>query len=159
MTKTISIDGEAFEVSTPYAAGHPLTEAEAKSLNQTRCENIGNNFRKQVKEAKEKGESLDAVRASLAEYDAKYTFAMGGSPRTPVDPIEREARKIARAALVAKLAAAGKKIKDIAEEKVEAWIDQAAILPEVLKEAKKIVASRAKTNDLVGELSLDEVTA
>ena len=44
--KTISISGQAFDVSTPYAAGHTLTEAEAKVLNQTRAENIGNNFRR-----------------------------------------------------------------------------------------------------------------
>ena len=45
-SKTITILGEKFEITAPYAEGQTLTAVEARVLNQTRAENIGNNLRK-----------------------------------------------------------------------------------------------------------------
>src|SRR6478609_8765839 len=102
--KTISIAGQAFEVSAPYAAGHTLNEAEAKVLNQTRAENIGNNFRADVKKAVDSGDAsaLEQVKAALAEYDSTYQFSMTQA-RTPIDPIEAEAIRIAKEFVKAKI--------------------------------------------------------
>lgn len=153
MTKNILIDGESFEIQTPYVPGHAITEVEARVLNQTRAENIGNNFRKAVKEAKEKGESLDAVRAALAQYDAEYNFTSGGVARTPIDPLEREARAIAKEAIKSKLAAEGRKLKDIDEAKLEAAIDKVAAQDDVLKMAKSRLAAKKKVADVeIGSL-------
>lgn len=138
--KKISISGETFEVNEPYSEGHTITAIEAKVLNQTRAENIGNNFRADVKKARENGQDLTELRAKLAEYDDQYTFSMGGSIRQPVDPVEREARKIARDAIKAQLASEGRKIKDVDPERLEAAIDQVAVQDDVLKLAKKRVA-------------------
>lgn len=101
-TKTITIGGEKFEISAPYAEGHTLTAAEARVLNQTRSENIGNNFRKRVSDAitkRDAGDSseFDKLAELIAAADAEYSFSMPGqsTPRI-VDPIEREAHKLAR---------------------------------------------------------------
>lgn len=99
-TKDIMIQGVKFTATTPYEAGHQLTEVEAKVLNQTRLENLRNNFSARVKAANEGGEgapTLDSLTGEFAEYDTKYTFAMpstGGGARK-LDPVEREARALA----------------------------------------------------------------
>lgn len=153
--KTILIDGEQFTVNAPYAEGHQINAAEAKVLNQTRAENIGNNFRKAVKEAKEKGESLDAVRSKLAEYDAAYEFTLGGVTRQAIDPVEREARAIAKEAIRAKLAKDGRKIKDVPEEKLEAAIEQLIGTEQILKLAKQRVAAKKKVQEVeLGDIGL-----
>jgi hypothetical protein len=102
--QTITIAGKSFVVSSPYVEGdlgRPLTAGEAHTLNQTRHENIRNNFAKKVKEAKE-GEDLQSL---ISKYDEDYEFGVrgegGGVSR---DPVEVEARGLARAAIKAKLA-------------------------------------------------------
>lgn len=159
--KTISISGQAFEVSTPYAAGHTLTEAEAKVLNQTRAENIGNNFRADVKKALESGNPADieAVKAKLAEYDAAYQFSMTQA-RTPIDPIEAEAIRIAKeivkSKIVEKYGVSLKKYFETEgnEEKYEAAVEKLAGQEDTLKEAKKRVAAKKKTLDIGGDLEV-----
>lgn len=153
--KKISISGRTFEVQEPYSEGQTINAAEAKTLNQTRAENIGNNFRKLVKDAGDDETKLQEVAGQLAEYDAKYTFSMGGGvPRAPVDPVEREAQKIAREAIKAQLASEGRKIKDINAEKLAAAIERVASQEDVLKLARKRVAE-AKKN--VAGVSLGEL--
>lgn len=153
--KTISINGIAFEVSAPYTAGHQITEAEAKALNQVRAENIGNNFRNAVKDAVANG-TVEAVRAQLTEYDSKYTFAMGGMTRTPIDPIEAEAIKIAKEVIKAKLSEKGITVKaylanEANAEKYEAAIERISSTEETLKLAKQRVNLKKKSVDLAGD--------
>ena len=87
--KSISISGTAFEVAEPYAEGHTVNAIEARVLNQTRAENIGNNFRKGVQAALALAEgptrdaALAKVLADLQAYDAQYIFTSGGVSRTP----------------------------------------------------------------------------
>ena len=154
--KTISISGEAFTVSAPYAAGHTLTEAEAKVLNQTRAENIGNNFRSQVKKAIE-DKTLDAVRAAIADYDSKYEFSMTVA-RTPIDPIEAEAIKIAKEVVKAKIVEKyGMSLKKYFEqdagneEKYEAAVEKVAGQDDTLKLAKKRVQDKKKSLEVAGD--------
>lgn len=155
MTKNIMIHGETFEVTTPYTEGQPLGAAEAKSLNQTRAENIANNFRKKVKDAQTNGTDLGAVRAEFAEYDGKYTFSMGGggAPRVVMDPVEREARSIARNAIKTKLAADGKKLKQIDPDKLEAAIVALIARADIVKAAKKRIAEVKQA----AEVSLEDI--
>ena len=158
------IHGHTFQVSIPYAAGHVLTEVEAKVLNQVRAENIGNNLRETVKELLEKGDTAGA-EAAVAEYDKEYTFSMGGGgERRVVDPVEREALKIAREQVKAHLAKKGRKLSDIPEgdtedswkEKLNAKIEEVAANPAVLDAAKKAVAAKKKQADaLAAAINLD----
>lgn len=155
MPKTITIAGSQFEVSTPYEAGHQITEAEAKALNQVRSENIRNNMAKAVKES-----TPEEAAQKVAEYDRNYEFTLanaGGGARS-MDPIEREARSIAREAIKAALAKKGEKIKDKDPEVVEAKVAEVAAKPDVIKLAKKRVEDKKKAVDAAG-VDLDEAAA
>lgn len=162
MSKTITIQGLEFEVATPFAEGHTCTEAEAKALNQTRAENIRNNTARAVKEAKEKhGDTLpDNVVQELtdlvAKYDSEYVFTLanaGGGTRS-LDPVEREARSIARTALRAKLKQDGRKVlkadeaptseKDVTKEAFDEAVEKLAEREDIVKLATKTVKDREK---------------
>lgn len=162
MTKTLTIAGIAFDVSTPYAEGHTCTEAEAKALNQTRGENIRNNQAKAVKaviEAAggmqgENGKDLPEIgtdamaelTANVADYDKGYVFTLAsvGGGRKSKDPVEVEANKIARAAIMAHLKASGRGVKDVDKDLLAAKIAEVAGSDNVVKAAKKAVAERTK---------------
>jgi hypothetical protein len=162
-TKDISIHDQIFSVSAPYAEGMTISAVEAKVLNQTRAENIANNFRKKVKAAlegtplKEGDEPLtmDTVAREMAEYDAAYNFSMPSAGREPVDPVEREAIKIAKQAIRDALSAAGKKVKDIPEDKFDAAVELAAQREDIVKEAQRRVKAQKKSAETaLAELGL-----
>lgn len=152
--KTVTIAGQAFDLATPYAAGHTLTDAEAKTLNQVRIENIRNNKAKAVKEAFESGDAakIDAVRAEVQAYDNEYVFTIAGIGAPRLDPVEREARNLAKEYLKAHLAKTGRTMSKTPEgetdeswaEKVEANIVKLASSDTFLAEAKKSVDAKAK---------------
>lgn len=162
-SKTITILGEKFEITAPYAEGQTLTAVEARVLNQTRAENIGNNLRKVVKEAQEKND-LSGVAEKVAAFDAEYTFSMPGqsAPRI-VDPVEREALKLAREYVGNKLKAAygislkgiHPNFKDQPEEDAKAAsaelfasaIEKAAQDATILALAKKNVQAKQKATE------------
>lgn len=155
-TRTTGIAGHDFEVNQPYAAGHVISEIEAKVLNQTRAENVGNNMRATVKEMLEKNESLDAIRAKIAEYDAQYNFSMGGGGgRAPIDPLEKEIRRLAKAMVHDSIRANGKKLKDYTDEQLEGAYDRAAQRDDVRAEAQKnLKAAQKRAKASAEELGL-----
>lgn len=166
--KTITIQGIEFDVSQPYLAGHPCTEAEAKALNQTRAENIRNNMASKVKAANEAAgkdaegnqnpldkKALSTLATEVAEYDAGYEFTLAsvGGGRASRDPIEVEANKIARASITASLKAAGRTVKSVThdadgneieggKERLAEAIAKVAAKPDVIAAAKKAVKER-----------------
>ncbi len=152
-TKEITIQGVAFNVSQPYSEGHPVTEAEARALNQTRSENVRNNMAKAVKAAKEaagEGNPLaDDVLSSLAmavsEYDDAYIFTLAsiGGGRKSKDPVEIEATRMAKAAIMGQLKKAGKKLADVDPDAFKAKVAEVAELPQIVKAATKSVKDRA----------------
>lgn len=152
-TKSKVIAGESFQLSQPYAAGHALTEAEAKTLNQVRSENIGNNLREKIKEFLDAGK-LDDAKALVAEKDATYEFTLAsvGTGSRQLDPVEKEARALAKEIVKAKLAEKGLKFnvapdgesKESWAEKMEANVEKFASNESVLAEAKKAVAAKQK---------------
>lgn len=145
MNKKLTIGGLVFEVQAPYTAGpRELTEAEAKTLNQTRSENVGNNLRKAIGEGSEKGMTQEQLQAIVSEYDNGYTFAMGGGSRVVIDPLEKECYKVAREAVRDALQAEGKKLKDVDEAKLEAYLDQLVAQDDVIAEAKKRLKAKQK---------------
>ena len=158
MTKSLTIAGVAFEISTPYAEGHTCTEAEAKALNQTRGENIRNNQAKTVKAAIEAAGGMNGkelpdlsgampdLTAAVAAYDTDYVFTLAsvGGGRKSKDPVEVEANKIARAAIMAHLKAGGRSAKDVDKDALAAQVAEVAASDNVVKAAKKAVAERTK---------------
>ena len=142
------IAGEKFEVSQPYEEGHTLTIIEAKVLNQVRSENIANNMRKGVKEAVA-NDTLKEFTKELIKYDNVYEFAMpsAGGGRKTMDPVEREARKLAREAIKSKLLEQGRKIGEVDKEKLAELVETVAANDDILKAAKKICSDRKKLVD------------
>jgi len=121
----IKIQEMIFTASTPYAEGHSLTALEAKALNQTRCENLRNNFAKTVKTAKEAGdltvEQMQDLQAQFSAYDQAYTFAERKAA-SAVDPVEKETWKLASKAVMAALRKKGYDPKTVEESKLESMI-------------------------------------
>jgi|SRR5271165_4243240 len=104
----LTISGKTFTVNPPYVPGHVLKENEASTLNQTWMENIRNNFAKKVSEAEGNGTSHELLQSALNEYAAKYEFGVrSGLGGRTTDPVEQEARRLAKAHVHAKLKAKG----------------------------------------------------
>ncbi len=161
----ITIQGLAFEVDLPYAAGeHVLTAGEANALNQTRAENLRNNFAPKVKKAMEeyrKANGLedgaefpitnldhDALIAEFTAYAGEYEFstrAGGGGSRVPTDPVGKEAHRIAWDKIKAALTKQGIKIDSVGKEKKDELIKAALVkYPAITEEAKRRVESAAE---------------
>lgn len=177
--RSITIQGETFEIAAPYAAGHTLNEAESSVLNQTFLENIRNNVAGKIKAAKdawadahggsEEGFSLDTVmvagegdtqislRQSLTNYAESYEFGIRVARTSePVDPVEREARVIAREVINEKLRKAGTKRKDVSDEAYEEALKLYAKQPSIVKEATRRV--KARTDIGADELDIASLT-
>ena len=151
MQKTIN--GLQFEISEPYTEGHTITAIEARVLNQTRSENIGNNTRAKIKEMQEANASEQEISDYVSSVDTDYVFtAAGVSASRKLDPVEKEAVKIARDLLRAHLATSGRKLTVAPEgmtdeewdDKVAAEVERIAALDEVVKAAKKNVDAKNK---------------
>ncbi len=155
-----TINGMQFELSAPYAEGHTINEIEARVLNQTRAENIGNNTRAKIKEMQDANASEQEITDYVLGVDANYVFtAAGVSSSRKLDPVEREAVKIARELLKSHLSTSGRKLTvapegmtdEEWEEKVTAEIERIAALDEVVKAAKKNVDAKNKQASTLAE--------
>jgi len=160
---TITIQGLQFEVQQPYSAGHTLTDGEASQLNQVRAENIRNNFAGSIKaaiEAYRKANDLsdddevapadldkDELDEKLAKYDDEYIMGVRGGPsgpRTPVDPIQREANRIALEKVKIALKKKGITIDSVPKEKMAQFVEGVkAKYPDVMEEARRRVSAAA----------------
>lgn len=147
-----TIQNLEFSASLPYAAGHVLNAAEAATLNQTRIENLRNNFASTIKaKIAEIGketppreelseEEKSELQAQFAEYEASYEFQGKRSTRTPVDPVKREATKMAREAITAALKEKNLTPSQLVEGKMDELIGQYLEKnPQVTEEAKRRV--------------------
>lgn len=144
-TKLKIIGGHEFPLSQPYAEGHVLTAAEAYALNQARSEGVASGVRKIVQE---KG---PAAAEEVAAYDAAFTFDQRRRRgRTLIDPVEREARTIARDAIRQKLAETGRKLKDIDPATLNATVDKLVEENESIRELaqQRIDARTSAAKDL-----------
>jgi hypothetical protein len=164
----ITIQGHEFEFgAAKYAEGHVVTANEANALNQVRLENIRNNTAAKIKKAADEAGvepsavNLDAqfgdeagatLRSVIQAYADNYEFGARAVARAePIDPIEREAMKIAKETVRKALSAAGHKIKDLDPEKVQGLYDAYAAKEETLKEAKR----RVKLAESIGAEAVD----
>jgi hypothetical protein len=162
-------EGPSFtvQVPQPFTPGeHTLTEGEASALNQIVAENLGNNLREKLATGQvdangnvtgpHTAESAQAlVDSYLASYEIGVRRAGSGSPRV-TDPVEREARKIARAKAVEMVKEAGGKPSDydldpIIEKLFTANKDS------LMKEGKRIVEATRKAREGAGSLDLSGI--
>lgn len=101
---TLTIAGQSFDVSDDQRIheGASMSAGMAASLQQTRRENIRNNFAKRVKDAVDSGwndEKQNELQSALGSYAESYDFGVrtAGTGTVRVsDPVEREARDEAK---------------------------------------------------------------
>lgn len=158
--KTMTVQGVSVEVTQPYEAGHTITDAEARALNQVRAENIGNNLRKQIKDMVEaEGATPESVQAAaqkiVSAYDAEYEFTLasvGGGSTARLDPLTKECRAIARNFIARKLKEQGISQKDYleknGEDAIKSKVIELADNPKIVEAAKKAIAEREKMGDV-----------
>lgn len=109
--------GAVINVADTYTAGHVLTENEATALNGLRTELISHRVRAAAFADLSKGDTASAEQTAAAqakadEIAASFEFGAArgtGEPRV-VDPVEKEARDIARQEMRAAIAKAGLKL-------------------------------------------------
>lgn len=149
------IYGIEISTSDPYKEGQPLSGVEADTLNSHRAELISHRVRSFIKaelgvEAPAQHEftadQIKQINDKAKELDKNFDFATagGGGGRT-LDPVEKEAREIARAAVDTKLAQAGKsKAKrgeqpgegEIGHDHYNMLVSEVSAKPDVRKRAK-----------------------
>ena len=157
---TITIQGLEFSVDWPYKAGSiELSPGEASALNQTRAENLRNNFAAQIKQAlaeyretnkipedQEIASSVldkETLDKDFKEYADNYEFGvrqLGGGGRIPTDPVEREAFKIASEKVREALKARNVKLTSVSKETMQDMVEKViAKYPDITAEAKRRV--------------------
>lgn len=159
---SITIQGLEFNVDYPYSSGPiELTAGEASALNQTRAENLRNNFAARIKSMIEEYREAnkladdeeiatsvldkDTLDKEFAEYASNYEFGvrqLGGGGRVPMDPVEREAWKIAEQKVKEALKASNVKLTSVSKEKMTELVEAViAKYPDITEEAKRRVAA------------------
>ena len=123
MPEQITIAGHTFQVPLRYEEGHELNAKEAAALNQTYHDNLRNCFAPRVKTAIKSGVfDLTVLQRQLDAYAQAYTFGSRqrrtGQPA--VDPVAKEALKLARQAIEKQLRQKGIDPKSVETETITA---------------------------------------
>ncbi|HSE45502.1 MAG TPA: hypothetical protein VLA89_09290 [Gemmatimonadales bacterium] len=172
--------GKTFTFPDRYATGHAVTENEAAVLNQQMAEMISHRIRSGPFAPLAKGDSptdeqLAEANALVEKLATEFVFGAGravGEPRV-TDPLEVEARSIAREQILAKIKAAGyakvgkkavpERTKDdvttpaVPEEEGEGiypyskYLEKVALAaqhPAIVAKAKKALAARAGAGEV-----------
>lgn len=145
-TTSITIQNRTFVVPQPYAEGHVLTAGEASALNQVLAENLRNNFASQIKRAAEDKENPRVLeQADLDKYAESYKFGVRtGGTKVIVDPVLKEATKMAEVAVKNALKKRGTDLKTVSDENFDELVQGVlAKNPTFMEQAKIIVAARA----------------
>lgn len=141
-TQTITIQGSQFTIPMPFSEGHTLNGSEASAMNQLFAENIRNNFAGKMKKAEEKKEALPG-QAELDTYCQEYKFGAKGISGPKLDPVEAEARRLAKSAITEALKAKGYKLKDVPDEQLQAWVLEAVeSTPQFRTTAQTLISQR-----------------
>lgn len=163
-TRDLQVQGLILTARLVYEAGHPCTQGEADSMNQTLCENLRNNFAGKIRKACEDAKvenSADLpneIKASLSKefgaYQEGYNLGEGGRARGEVDPVRRQAIQMALGKVKEALKAKGHKLADVGQEKINDLAESAVENnPAFMAKAAEIVeARRAATAELAVEV-------
>lgn len=152
-TKTVTIQGENFELPVMYEEGHTLNKAEAAVLSQVWFENVRNNTARWLKAAHDEANemTLDEARVAVTEYANGYEFTeagVGGGLRQ-YSPLDREARSLVKGALRKHFKQQGKLMKDIPSEEIEALIEANYQKEAVQKQAAENLKRAEKVTEIV----------
>ena len=154
-TQTITIQGSQFQIPMPFSEGHTLNGSEASAMNQLFAENIRNNFAGKMKKAEEKKETVPG-QAELDKYCEEYKFGAKGISGPKLDPVESEARRLAKSAITEALKAKGYKLKDVPEEQLQAWVLEAVeTTPQFRATAQTLISQRASALEALQSAGLN----
>jgi len=148
----ITIQGINFPARQIFDEGHELSAVEASVLNQTRDENLRNNYAAKIKAAM-KEEGVDDVSKLSAEtrkqliekfpdFEEGYEFGSRGGARE-ADPVRKQAMLFATESVKTALQKKGYKIADVGPEKIRELASNAVSEhPKFLEKAAIAVAAR-----------------
>ena len=159
-TATIArtMEGISMDFVAPYEKGHQLTEAEARTLNQTRAENVGNNARARWKkwcddDSKEGGaKASDAQKRAklideVSKLDGEYDLNTAATARRLTDE-EKMARSIAEQMVNKALSNQGLTRGKYGDKKYKAKVEEVSGRADVVAEAtKRVEAMRAASSE------------
>jgi hypothetical protein len=148
----ITIQGLVYPVRQIFDEGHVLTAVEASVMNQTRDENLRNNYAAKIKVVmkEENVEAIsdlsDAGKSTLTEkfpaFEEGYEFGSRGGARE-VDPIRKQAMLFATQEVKKALSKKGHKISEVGADKIREMADSAVEkYPKFMEKAKAAVAAR-----------------
>jgi hypothetical protein len=154
--------GMVFPTRQIFDEGHELTPVEAGVLNQTRDENLRNNYSAQVKKAMkeakvDKPEDLpDEAKADLLAkfptFEEAYEFGSRGGARE-VDPVRKQALIFATGSVKKAIQKKGMKISEVGPDKIREMAEAAVEkYPKFMEKATKVVAAR---NEAAQDLDID----
>jgi hypothetical protein len=141
-------NGIVVNVAQPYAEGHVLSALEAEKLNHVLADNIRTSLMSKLKRL----EDVDAekVGAEFQSYADSYSFVVR-SPKATVDPVTKEAMKIAKEQVLAAIRSKGGDPKDYSAERISEYVS--IVLqkkPEIREEAaRRVSSSREMASDLL----------
>ena len=146
MAEQLMIQGHVFTVADRYSDGDEINANEASALNQTRRENLRNNFASKVSEKLDGRESLtdDELAELQGEFDTyaeSYEFGVHTGGGRASNPVMTEAMSIARGKVLEYLKQKGHKQKDIKAATItEKARELIAKYPQIMELAKKRIA-------------------
>jgi hypothetical protein len=129
---TLTIAKLPFELSRPlpYAVGHVCSARDASALNQAWTEALRNNYAARVREALKEcpegpsTEAMATLQRDFAQYAEHYDWVAKPAPKSAVNPIEAEAHKLAKVAVVASLKRREVDIKSFPSDQLETLVQR-----------------------------------
>lgn len=142
--------GIAINVPQPYAEGHVLSALEADKLNHVLADSIRTSLMSKLKRLPD---ADAAVGADFQSYADSYSFVVR-SPKSTVDPITKEAMKIAKEQVFAAIRRKGGNPTDYSADQIAEYVSKVLQhKPEIMDEAKRrINSSREMASDLLEDL-------
>ena len=139
------------EVSQPYSEGYVLSAVEADKLNRVFADSVRSAIMAKLKNVEEPDAS--GLSAEFQAYADAYSFTVR-SAKASVDPVAKEAHKIAKEQVCAALRRKGANPSDYTSEQIAEFVGKVIQhKPEIMEEAARRVNS---SKQLAGEL-LDDL--
>ncbi len=162
--QAITIKGVQLTVPVPYKEGHPLRTNEASVLNQTYAENLRNNLAKDIAKAVDDagGDTAKVDVAGLQtlvdSYIPDYDFGVRRLGAGPIDPVEKEALRLAKEQVRDAFRAKGYNLRDVGGEVINTRAAEAVeAYPQFRKLAEQNVKAKAKIGaEVIEALGLEE---
>ena len=160
-TTIMTISKLKFNVRAPYREADVLNGNDAGQLNQTFREGIRNNKASQVLKMIAEGRSHKDIQQMITDYEVDYVFGTRGAGGVrSSDPVETEARRLARGMVKQAIQKAGKVFSNYGGDQINTMITLAIENhPSITEQAEiNVEAQRVATEDVLASLEVPEAT-